>query len=205
MPRTQTFRFQLGKDILALLRPFAQRHALDTSAEFKTHWETWCTMYAALIDAEAACLKAQGYDGDTRMKLYRAARYYFKKSPPSLEPQRRANRCAYITLAPQLLQAMDAHLRGFVFTKSVKPAALYTDFLAKRSDLAPLLTTEIERMHIQGGFDAAKALSKIKKTYKNRYFLMTRAQSQDSTPQPHAATLPPTPSDFTSARKLDIC
>ena len=195
MPRTQTFRFQLGKDILALLRPFAERHALTTSEEFKRHWETWCMIHTALIDAEAARLKDQGYDGDTRGKLYRAARYYFKNSPPRLEPQRRANRCAYITLAPQLLQAMDAHLRKFVSAESAKPAALYTDFLAKRADLAPLLVTEIERMRVQGGFDADKALAKIKKTYKNRYFLMTRVSP--------AQLL--TPSDCTSAREVAIC
>ena len=183
MPRT--FRYQLGDEILASLRPFAERHALTTSAEFKSHWDLWCTMNATLIDTEAARLKDQGYNGDTHGKLYRATRYYFKNSPPSLEQSRRSNRCVYITLAPQLLQAMDEHLRTFVSSDSAKPAALYQHFLATRTDLVPLLTTEIQRMLVQGGFDNARALAKVKKTYKNRYFLMTQAKLSsydDSTP-----------------------
>jgi hypothetical protein len=178
MPRPQTFRFQLGDNILSSLRPFAARHADLRSTEFTIQWEWWCKTNEVLIEAETVRLRKMGYDNDVLTKLYRAARYYFKNCPPRLEPRRRINRCVYMTLAPQVLQAIDAHLRTFVSPDSAKPAALYAHFLATNTALVPLLATEIERMRMQGGFDDAKALAKIKKTYKNRYFLMTQATAR---------------------------
>ena len=180
MTRTQTFRFQLGKEVLASLRPFAERHANLSSSEFSTYWVWWCKTNEELIVTETVRLRALGYDNDVTMKMRRAARYYFKNRPPRLEPTRRTNRCVYMALAPQVLRAMDAHLRQYVSADSAKPAALYAHFLANNSHLAPLLVEEIERMRTQGGFDDVKSLAKIKKTYKNRYFLMTQAPTVES-------------------------
>ena len=130
-------------------------------------------MNAAVIDQESQRLLNLGYEGDVVGKLYRAARYYFKTRPPTLERAPRAkNTTAYIALAPQLLQAMDAHIEQCTRDRGhAKPAALYTDFLAScTEDLVALLTSEVARIVEQGQVDAASAALKIKKTYKNRYF-----------------------------------
>ena len=180
MPGSTTFRFQLGASTLQRLRPFAATNADLNGKEFRAKWDGWCTINAAVVDAEAGRLRDLGYCGDVHGKLYRAARYYFKTRPPTLERAPRSrNSTAYIALAPQLLAAMDQHI--VVRTRKhvhAKPAVLYTDFLAScSSDLVTLLASEITRIVDQGGVDTDAAASKIKKTYKNRYFRKTHTEN----------------------------
>ena len=55
-----------------------------------------------------------------------------------------------------------------------KPANLYTDFLASCTpELITLLGQEADRIMEQGFIDAHAAAAKIKKTYKNRYYINT--------------------------------
>lgn len=180
MSSTTTFRFKLGAPTLERLRPFAATNANLTGKEFRAKWNNWCVIHASLIDAETDRLRQLGYDGDVLGKLYRAARYYFKTHPPTLEPATRSkNSTSYIALAPQLLQAMDRHIQSKTRNSAhEKPADLYTDFLAScDAKLVELLTSEVSRIVEQGSVDAHAAAAKVKKTYKNRYFRQTRSEN----------------------------
>jgi hypothetical protein len=178
MASQTTFRFQLGAKTLERLRPFAANNSNLSGKEFRARWDTWCIVNAAVIDAEVDRLRILGYEGDVPSKIYRAGRYYFKTRPPSLvRAPRSHNSTAYIALAPMLIRSMDAHV--VAHTRNCahsKPAVLYNDFLASCTpEMVALLAQEAERIMEQGMTDAYAAAAKIKKTYKNRYFMRTRA------------------------------
>ena len=168
----------MSSDVLSKLRPFAETNATLGSRDFRARWETWTTVNASLVDSETTRLAAAGYAGDVPAKMYRAARYYFKSRPPSLTRRPRAtNSTPYIALAPGLLAAMDNHISARTRdAHHPKPALLLNDFLAScDASTTQLMTTEVERIVQQGSLDSQRALAKIKKTYKNRYFRAARS------------------------------
>lgn len=179
----RVYRHSIGPNVLAKLRPFAQLHATLSSKDFKVKWQLWCKTNELLIAQESSRLEDLAYSGDVESKLYRAARYYFKTKPPTLTPRRKSNSTPYISLSPVLIQSMDAHIRaGLGISDSQPPATLYSLYVATHVDLIPLFTAEAERMRVQAGLSDDAIVMKFKKTYKNRYFLLTR-KSPAITPQ----------------------
>lgn len=171
----RVYRHSIGPDVLAKLRPFAQLHATLSSKEFKVKWQLWCQTNELLIAREFSRLEDLAYTGDVESKLYRAARYYFKTRPPTLTPRRKLNSTPYISLSPILIQSMDAHIRvSLGRSDSPAPAVLYSRYIATHTDLIPLFTAEAERLQVQAGLSDDAIIVKFKKTYKNRYFLLTR-------------------------------
>lgn len=171
----RVYRHSIGPNVLAKLRPFAQLHAALSSKDFKVKWELWCKTNELLIAGESSRLADLAYTGDVESKLYRAARYYFKTRPPTLTPRRKSNSTPYISLSPVLIQSMDAHIRASLdISEPQPPATLYSQYVATHTDLMPLFTAEAERLRVQAGLSDEAILLKFKKTYKNRYFLLTR-------------------------------
>jgi len=182
MPRV--YRHKIGHNVLEKLLPFARLHADLPSKEFKTKWEIWCMTNELLISGEEERLVADGYAGDVVAKLYRSARYYFKKKPPALDhpslpPPRKPNAKQYISLSPVILSSMDLHLRETIHD-SLSPATLYSQYIATHTHLMPLLTSEAHRLRTHAGLSDNEILLKLKKTYKNRYNMIVKKLDQVS-------------------------
>ena len=69
---------------------------------------------------------------------------------------------------PELIQAMDTHLRLKMRTTDFKPALAYEQFC---NEHLGLLRKEISRL-VQQNIPGEKITTKLKKTYKNRYFML---------------------------------
>jgi hypothetical protein len=84
-------------------------------------------------------------------------------------PQR--NPRSYIVMQPDVIQAMDKQLLSIIKNANFKPAQGFIQFCSQNIDL---LRQEITRLTSEGGVGmTAKTLAdKIKKTYKNRYFML---------------------------------
>jgi len=78
----------------------------------------------------------------------------------------------YITMLEATLTAMDEHIkRALAKEAEFKPSAGYSQFCENN---VLILRTEIQRMVVDNIMDKKDIAEKIKKTYKNRYFMLTK-------------------------------
>jgi hypothetical protein len=84
------------------------------------------------------------------------------------EKQQRRN---YINMGSDVLDAMDNHIISSIKKPGFSPASGYTNFCTINVEL---LQTEIIRLCNESTIDSSELTDKIKKTYKNRYFIITR-------------------------------
>jgi hypothetical protein len=104
--------------------------------------------------------------------MFTSARYYFrKKGTGKKAPQMRST---YIGTQKDLLDAMDNHISLNVNNSSFKPSSGFTDFCKTHLEL---LQQEIELLIKFTIIDSNEIKKKIKKTYKNRYFMIINKNS----------------------------
>ena len=121
-----------------------------------------------IVNEEYRRLKELGYDGDIFDKMFKSARYYFRKK--STEKKEPAKRRIYVGSQKDLLEAMDEHIKSSVNSGNFKPSDGFDEFCKKNVNL---LKEEVTILCRAGITDSNEIKAKIKKTYKNRYFLAT--------------------------------
>lgn len=162
------YRFKFDDSIVQLLFQFAKVHQYDERQDYKEAWATFIDDNQEQLSREVTRLKLNGYEGDCFDKMYKSARYYFrKKSTSKTEPKSRRK---YISTDRDLLDAMDEHINVNMKNNiDFKPSDGYDNFILNNQNM---IKKEVERI-IDSGFTNTKAIvKKIKKTYKNRYFLI---------------------------------
>jgi len=104
----QIFRFKFTSEFMVELFEFSKVHQYDERKDFKEAWIQWVQENKNIIDSEIDRLTNLGYDGDILDKMFKSARYYFrKKSTEKHEPKKRRQ---YIGVNKDLLDAMDIHI-----------------------------------------------------------------------------------------------
>jgi hypothetical protein len=160
------YRYKFTNEFMNELYNFSKIHQYDHRKDFKESWKTWIDEKSLVISKEVERLTELGYSGDILEKMFTSARYYFrKKGTEKTEPKQR---CSYIGVQKELLEAMDLHINENR-SKEFKPSNGFENFC---KDNIPLLKQEIDRLvscNIKNVEDIRK---KIKKTYKNRYFVL---------------------------------
>jgi hypothetical protein len=164
------FRFKFTEDVMNELNVFAKIHQYDDRHTFKEAWVNWIELNADLVNKELCRLETLGYEGDPIDKMFKSARYYYrKKSTEKTEPK---DRRQYVSVQHELLDGMDEHIRQSILTTpDFKPQNGFIDFCNIRRDL---LKDSVAKL-IEGGLTNPQEIqAKIKKTYKNRYFMMVK-------------------------------
>jgi len=157
------YRFKFTEDFMIELYKFSKIHQYDDRKDFKEAWKIWTEENEQIIDSEMSRLLRLGYNGDVLDKMFKSARYYFrKKGTEKKEPKQRR---PYISVNRELLEAMDLHIEE----NSFQPKDGFADF-CKKNEL--LLKETITLIFEQGIKDKDIIEDKIKKTYKNRYFMI---------------------------------
>lgn len=165
------FRFKFTEEFMADLYAFSKIHQYDHRKDFKEAWEIWSEANSDIIETEEQRLLRLGYDGDVLDKMFKSARYYFrKKNPIKVEPKQRR---PYITVTQDILAAMDAHIISNIGTIDYQPKNGFVSFCINNETI---LKQTISKIFEQGIKEAAIIQEKLKKTYKNRYFLITSKQ-----------------------------
>ena len=163
----QIFRFKFTEQFMVDLNKFAKIHQYDDRKDFKEAWKTWIDENDDIIQEEVDRLNSLGYDGDILDKMFKSARYYFrKKSPIKSEPKIRRQ---YISVNHALLDAMDVHIKSTIRGESYQPKSGFVSFC---HDNETLLKETITNIINQGVNDGELIQLKLKKTYKNRYFML---------------------------------
>ena len=161
------YRYKFTNEFTNELFKFSKVHQYDHRKDFKEAWEVWIGDNENIIDEEVRRLRNLGYDGDIIDKMFKSARYYFRKK--STEKKAPAKRRIYVGSQKDLLEAMDEHIKSNILTGEFKPSDGFDEFCKKNIDI---LKDQINILCQSGLTDSNEIKAKIKKTYKNRYFLI---------------------------------
>jgi hypothetical protein len=159
------YRYKFSDNFIEELCRFSKIHQFDERNEFKEAWSNWIVVNNSIIEDEIKHLVELNYDGDIMDKMYKSARYYFRKK--TIEKKEPTKRCTYVGLLKELLASMDNHIKSNIDKKDYKPSEGFSDFCKENIEL---LKKEIERLISYNIKDSLQIKNKIKKTYKNRYF-----------------------------------
>lgn len=162
------FRYNFEDNVMEHLTAFAKIHQHDDRKTYKESWKQWLEDNKELVSEEESRLHSLGYQGDVIDKMYKAARYYFrKKSNVKPDPKKRRK---YISMEHELITAMDNHINRNLSNPNYTPSGGYSEFCPIHVDI---IRGEINRM-IELGISTEDISVKFKKTYKNRYFIISR-------------------------------
>ena len=165
--KKKVFRFKFRDDTLGPIIHFANVHRFDDRVTFKDAWKEWAENNKKLIESETAYLENLGYKGNVEQKMFRSARYYFKNK--TREQVQAKERRPYIRVNPDILEKMDQHIFRNSAVETFTPALGFDGFM----NLFEESVTQ-EQQRIVGdldGFTHEDFVLKMKKTYKNRYFI----------------------------------
>ena len=169
------FRYKFDSPIVNLINTFATTHKYDDTNQFREEWDEFIKDNKASIDREKERLTNLGYAGDISNKMYKSARYYFKNK--STEKKETKQRRKYVTLDKRFLADMDRHIAAVAFQQDMKPAHAYNNFISDTT-YSDKLDDVIQKL-LDGNWKEPAAESKLKKTYKNRYFMQQKSSNKD--------------------------
>jgi hypothetical protein len=168
------YRYKFTEDFMEELYKFSKIHQYDDRNDFKDAWKVWTEDNEDIIEEETRRLTNLGYDGDILVKMFKSARYYFrKKSTQKKDPVKRTT---YINVNKELITEIDSHIERQNYNKDYQPKTAFLDFC---KDNEALLQETIRNIYQQGIHDSNAIETKIKKTYKNRYFIFSKIRQID--------------------------
>ena len=160
------FRHNFSENIMKHLYDFAKIHQYDSRADYKDAWSEWTDQHNIDICNEHKRLKENGFNGDIYDKMYKSARYYFRKKKDYGERKKElTNRKNYVALDNEFLQKMDIHMERHC--QGEKPSIAFESFCIMYEED---IDAEERRMEEDYKMGKEEFLKKIKKTYKNRHF-----------------------------------
>jgi len=162
------YRYKFTQDFMDELHKFSKIHQYDDRKAFKEAWESWVAENDELVQDEMERLENLKYDGDILDKMFKSARYYFrKKGTAKSEPKSRRQ---YLSVQKEMLDAMDEHILKKKREPDYKPSDGFSDFCNTHLDL---LKEEVVRLVVEHQINDVNVIKdKVKKTYKNRYFIL---------------------------------
>lgn len=164
IPNALIYRYKFTQEFMDQLFQFSKVHQYDDRHSFKEAWTQWTEENNNLVESEIRRLTNLDYIGNIEEKMFKSARYYYRKK--GTEKNAPIDRRPYVCSQRDLLTAMDEHIKENL----CKPSDGFSDFCQNHTDL---LKTEIDHMVKIGFRNSDEIKQKIKKTYKNRYFLIT--------------------------------
>jgi hypothetical protein len=171
------YRYKLSDDIMKEITNFAKIHQYDDRVSYKESWAIWYKANEDYLNREVNRLVGIGYEGSVEDKMFKAGRYYFRKKGIKDNADIQSNndkkqRRDYISTDYEVIDAMDAHIKSSMNQNEFTPAWGYNDFCQLHINL---LRIEILRICEDHNIKSKEISDKIKKTYKNRYYLLSRA------------------------------
>ena len=162
------YRYKFGAEFSTIMANFAKIHQYDDRHIFKEAFDDWFSANTEFINVEATKLTNNGYTGNIRSKIYYSVRYYYKHKTNKKEAK---NRRIYININRELLDAIDNHIRRTYQDTDTKPSKAFEEFLIVYNDL---VENECDVLSCIHNLCKQEAADKIKKTYKNRYYIFKK-------------------------------
>jgi hypothetical protein len=170
LPMSNIYRFNFDNGIVSILKNFSKIHQYDDIETYKESWKLWVDENKETINRETDRLVNSGYEGDVLDKLYKSGRYYFRNKKTTAEKPKK--RRPYISIDYNIIALMDEHINKHIKDEGFTPANGYDSFC---NNYKEALTVEIITLNTNTDkLDKDDLIDKIKKTYKNRYFIISR-------------------------------
>ena len=163
----KVIRFNFSKEVIEIMSDFSKQHQFDCKSDYKDAWDIWYKENVDIFNIETRRLFELGYVGSIEKKMYHASRYYFREKPEQQDTSDKKKR-QYIPLNVDLLIFIDEHIKVNI-NKTYTPASGYMDFCTIYKNQ---YVNEITRLQQYANLNKDDCINKIKKTYKNRYFLI---------------------------------
>lgn len=168
LAKANIYRFKLDPAIIELVNGFAKIHQYDNRQDYKEAWDKWYDEQEE-FKREEIRLKELGYDKNVKDKIFKSGRYYFRnKSNIETSPKKR---CTYICINQDILDTMDDNIKENINRSDYTPAKGYEQFCEGNKSI---LLDEIKRLLNNNKLNGDEIQKKLKKTYKNRYYLISR-------------------------------
>ena len=155
--KPKIYRYNFSDEFAQELYEFSKTHQYDDREDFKEAWTDWTEENEELIEQETVRLHDLSYSGNVMDKMFKSARYYFRKK--GTEKKAPAKHRSHTYLKKSLLEEMDRHISENL---DKKPSESYTEFVK----LCESGETREKEDYISSLED------KMKKAYKNRYFII---------------------------------
>ena len=178
MTNPNIYRYKFDPEIVELISNFSKLHQFDSREDFKEAWKVYIDTNKNLIENEKERLNSLNYKGDIDSKLFKAARYYFRKKAlinkeenenlDFIEEKNNEKKRGYICLSVYLLDLMDEHITSNINNTDYTPANGYLAFCNINNNS---IEREIKILLEDNDNILSEDINKkIKKAYKNRYY-----------------------------------
>lgn len=159
--RKTIYRFKYSESFIDLISSFAKIHEYDDRQTFKESWKDFVQENDSEFMRETRRLQSEGFEGNIEDRMYRSARYYFRKKKPTTEVKKRRE---YIQMNHDIIILMDDWIQK---NTDIKPSVSYETFITEYSSQ---IDNEVKYLNEVNKLSKEDIYTKFKKTYKNRYF-----------------------------------
>ena len=185
----KTNRYTYSEEVVEQLSSFAKIHEYDDRKEFKEAWQKWMEEpdIKNLIGSEVARLTANGMTGDILDRMYKSARYYYRKKGGEVANEQPTIRKEYEGLPRTVLKTIDDYIyseinrniiaeteKGGNHIITITAAQSFTTYCKLHydviSDLLPPMNDEEDKVNKNMREELKKVTDRLKKTYKNRFY-----------------------------------
>ena len=185
------YRYKLSSEIEILITNFSKLHIYTSRQVFREKWKEWLEINRETIELEKKRLMDLGYKKNVEEKMYTAGRYYFKKKEiknetsekeiKEKETKEKETR-GYIILDEKIIKMMDNYIIEN-YTREFKPSSSYNNFIELNKEIIDIEIQRLIDIDIKKLNTRDKCRDKIKKTYKNRCFVLEQNKNKTKTKQ----------------------
>jgi hypothetical protein len=185
----QTYRYLFSTELSIELNEFARIHRYDDRKTFKNEWVFWIAKedIKNVLQDEIKRLHNLGCEDDILDKMFKSARYYYRKKP-EIKEVIKTERKKYTGFTKAILESMDTHIRNeiqknikkkgksenIVNISDISPADAYDNYVLENQDIIIREIKIYKGVNQTIDIDIEELSNKIKKTYKNRFYVFTR-------------------------------
>ena len=116
--KIQTFRYTYSNEFSKELEYFSKIHRYDERKQFKEEWFKWTSQenIQKLIEKEKKTSKEQGYSGDIMDKMFKSARYYYRKKDNKNyeKEEKKKEDKQFMGLSKKMMKIMDEHINSTI-------------------------------------------------------------------------------------------
>jgi hypothetical protein len=173
------YRYIYTDEVAELLNQFAEIHRYDERKTFKSEWENWIANddIKKQLKQEIKRLESMGMDDDIMDRMFKSARYYYRKKPliekRKVETKKPTQKTPYIGFTTATLQHMDEYIKKKENIQ-ISPANLYELYCNENKDIIgaeiKAYKKKAEQKNPNQIVTADELINKFKKTFKNRYY-----------------------------------
>jgi hypothetical protein len=174
-------RFKLSDNVMESISQFAKTNQLTDRKVYKQEWNKWLELNDRMVNEEINRMNTLGYDNekeDIKDKMFKAGRYYFRKKSMINDANEKTKtntntKREYIKLTNNILNMIDNHIQQNINNKNYTPANGYKQFCLNNISMLCQEKKDIGKKNIVMCNNNV-FLEKIKKTYKNRHFIINQ-------------------------------